>query len=51
MNALDYAVLVPGHGELQTDTAYIRHLQKLIESVRTQAVTAVSKLGFKLPTT
>jgi glyoxylase-like metal-dependent hydrolase (beta-lactamase superfamily II) len=39
--ALDYSCLVPGHGELQTDSAYIRHLQKLIESVRTQAVTAV----------
>jgi glyoxylase-like metal-dependent hydrolase (beta-lactamase superfamily II) len=39
--ALDYRYLVPGHGEVQQDTAYIRNLQALIESVRVQAVTAV----------
>jgi glyoxylase-like metal-dependent hydrolase (beta-lactamase superfamily II) len=39
--ALDYRYLVPGHGEVQQDTAYIRSLQALIEKVRVQAVTAV----------
>ena len=33
--ALDYAVLVPGHGEVQRDTTYLRNLQRLIETVRT----------------
>jgi glyoxylase-like metal-dependent hydrolase (beta-lactamase superfamily II) len=39
--ALDYAVLVPGHGEVQRDTAYLRNLQRLIETVRTQVAMAV----------
>jgi glyoxylase-like metal-dependent hydrolase (beta-lactamase superfamily II) len=38
---LDYRYLVPGHGEVQQDTAYIRHLQSLIGTVRDQAATAV----------
>jgi glyoxylase-like metal-dependent hydrolase (beta-lactamase superfamily II) len=39
--ALDYRYLVPGHGEVQTDTSYIRSLQALIAKVRDQAVAAV----------
>ena len=39
--ALDYRYLVPGHGEVQPDVAYIRSLQALIEKVRVQAVEAV----------
>ncbi|HEY7511299.1 MAG TPA: MBL fold metallo-hydrolase [Vicinamibacteria bacterium] len=39
--ALDYAYLIPGHGEVQRDTAYIRHLQALIGRVRDQAAAAV----------
>jgi glyoxylase-like metal-dependent hydrolase (beta-lactamase superfamily II) len=39
--ALDYRYLVPGHGEVQTDATYIRHLQALIASVRDQAAVAV----------
>ena len=39
--ALDYAYLVPGHGEVQRDAAYIRSLQALIGKVRDQAAAAV----------
>jgi glyoxylase-like metal-dependent hydrolase (beta-lactamase superfamily II) len=39
--ALDYAYLIPGHGEVQTDTTYIRNVQALIRAVRDQAATAV----------
>jgi glyoxylase-like metal-dependent hydrolase (beta-lactamase superfamily II) len=39
--SLDYRYLVPGHGEVQQDVAYIRSLQALIEKVRGQAVDAV----------
>ena len=38
---LDYRYLVPGHGEVQQDTAYLRHLQALIGKVRDQAAAAV----------
>ena len=39
--ALDYRYLVPGHGQVQQDTTYVRSLQKLIEKVRANAIAAV----------
>jgi glyoxylase-like metal-dependent hydrolase (beta-lactamase superfamily II) len=45
--ALDYRYLIPGHGEVQQDTAYVRHLQALIGKVRDQAAAAV-KVGATL---
>ena len=39
--ALDYRYLVPGHGGVQADAAYIRSVQALIAKVRDQAVVAV----------
>lgn len=39
--ALDYTYLIPGHGEVQTDTAYIRSLQALIGKVREQTADSV----------
>jgi glyoxylase-like metal-dependent hydrolase (beta-lactamase superfamily II) len=41
--ALDYAVLVPGHGALQRDKAYVQRLQAVLREVRTQVGAAVAK--------
>jgi glyoxylase-like metal-dependent hydrolase (beta-lactamase superfamily II) len=41
--ALDFAVLVPGHGALQRDRTYVRRLQALLHEVRTQVGAAVAR--------
>ncbi len=41
--ALDSAILVPGHGALQRDPAYVRRLQALLRAVRAQVGAAVAK--------
>ena len=41
--ALDYEMLVPGHGELQRDGEYLRLLQRTLASLREQAAGAVAK--------
>ena len=40
---LDYSYLVPGHGEVQRDAAYVRNLQALIRAVRDQVGQAVKE--------
>ena len=39
---LDFELLVPGHGEPQRDTAYLRRLQALLHEVRRQVGAAVA---------
>ena len=39
----DFKLLVPGHGEVQTDNAYIRRLQALLTEVRRQVGESVAK--------
>jgi glyoxylase-like metal-dependent hydrolase (beta-lactamase superfamily II) len=39
----DFKLLVPGHGEVQTDDAYIRRLQALLAEVRRQVGESVEK--------
>jgi glyoxylase-like metal-dependent hydrolase (beta-lactamase superfamily II) len=46
----DFDLLVPGHGSVQHDTAYIRRLQALLTEVRRQVGESVSK-GYDLETT
>ncbi len=41
--ALDFELLVPGHGEVQRDRAYLRDLQALLREVRTQVAAAVAR--------
>ncbi len=41
--AFEAAVLVPGHGPVMGDPAYVRTLQKLLAALRTQAAAAVTK--------
>ncbi len=48
--ALDFAVLVPGHGPIQTDTDYLDNLAVLLDAVRVQAGEAVD-LGLDLSQT
>jgi len=45
--ALDYLLLVPGHGEVQRDTSYLRQLQALIRKVRDD-VGAAARAGASL---
>lgn len=41
--ALDFELLVPGHGEVQRDRAYLRDLQALLRDVRAQVGAAVER--------
>jgi glyoxylase-like metal-dependent hydrolase (beta-lactamase superfamily II) len=41
--ALDFELLVPGHGEVQRDARFLRELQGLLREVRTQVGAAVSR--------
>lgn len=41
--ALDFELLVPGHGEVQKDRSYLRRLQALLGAVREQAAAAVAQ--------
>ena len=41
VSALDAVALVPGHGPVQRDQAYVKLLIRLLESVRTQVAEAV----------
>lgn len=43
IHALDYRILVPGHGELQRDSGYVLRLAETMESILTQACTAAAK--------
>lgn len=45
INGLDYALLVPGHGDIQTDTAYVDLLIATMETVATGACAAVAGHG------
>lgn len=47
LKALNYAILIPGHGEPQTDTAYIDNLIGSIEDIRAQ-VGPLAKAGLSL---
>lgn len=47
LKALDYAMLIPGHGEPQTDSAYIDQLIGSIEDIRAQ-VGPLAKQGLSL---
>jgi glyoxylase-like metal-dependent hydrolase (beta-lactamase superfamily II) len=47
LKALDFAYLIPGHGEVQTDSAYLDKLSKAIEDVRAQ-VTPLAQKGLTL---
>jgi glyoxylase-like metal-dependent hydrolase (beta-lactamase superfamily II) len=48
--AFDFDLLVPGHGAIQRDSAYIRRLQALLTEVRRQVGVSVAQ-GFDLETT
>lgn len=48
--SFDFAMLVPGHGEVQKDAGYIRRLQAMLTDVRRQVGVSVSK-GYDLETT
>jgi glyoxylase-like metal-dependent hydrolase (beta-lactamase superfamily II) len=39
----DFELLVPGHGEVQRDTSYIRRLQALLAEVRRQVAASVAE--------
>lgn len=41
--ALDFELLVPGHGEVQRDRAHLRDLQALLREVRAQVAAAVGR--------
>ena len=41
--ALDYEMLVPGHGDVQRDGTYLELLQRTLASLREQAAAAVAK--------
>jgi glyoxylase-like metal-dependent hydrolase (beta-lactamase superfamily II) len=47
LKALNYAILIPGHGEPQTDTAYVDRLIGSIEDIRAQVGT-LAKQGLSL---
>jgi cyclase len=42
INALDYRILVPGHGDLQRDTFYVEQLAAMMSAVSKQACAAVA---------
>lgn len=41
VNALDYDILIPGHGKVQRDKAYVSQLAGLMDDVARQAKTAI----------
>jgi glyoxylase-like metal-dependent hydrolase (beta-lactamase superfamily II) len=43
IRALPFEILVPGHGELQYDGAYLKALERSLASIREQAAAAVAK--------
>jgi glyoxylase-like metal-dependent hydrolase (beta-lactamase superfamily II) len=43
LRALDPAMIVPGHGDLMTDTSYLENLGAMITDFRTQATIAVAR--------
>ncbi|HSM95500.1 MAG TPA: MBL fold metallo-hydrolase [Rhizomicrobium sp.] len=47
LKAYNYAYLIPGHGEVQTDTVYVDKVIAALEDVRAQ-VTPLAKKGVKL---
>lgn len=42
INGLDYRILVPGHGDLQYDPAYVRQLTEMMDMISAQACMAVA---------
>jgi cyclase len=41
--ALEAQIIVPGHGTIERDDSYVRHLVQLIESVQSQVATAIKE--------